>query len=353
MRDYTRLEYIWLDGYSPEPNLRSKTKILYADFAADDMKPENLPIWGFDGSSTKQAEGKSSDCLLKPVRVIKDPQRGPSAYLVMCEVLNADSSPHKLNTRHKIETNEEEHWFGFEQEYVISRLSDNMPLGFPDKGLPEPQGKYYCAIGSKQVAGRLIAEEHLAVCMEAGLNITGINAEVLLGQWEYQILGKGSKTASDDLWLSRYILHRIGEKYDVKINLHPKPIAGDWNGSGMHCNFSDEYMRETGGEKYIKGLMDILKDRHTEHIKNYGSSNEERLTGEHETQFIDTFSFGVSDRGASIRIPPSTAENLKGYLEDRRPASNADPYLITKLMSNVMKTAKPKTEDKQDGKKAR
>jgi len=347
MREYTRLEYIWLDGYSPEPNMRSKTKILYADFAVDDMKPENLPVWGFDGSSTQQAKGKSSDCLLKPVRVIKDPQRGQSAYLVMCEVLNADYTPHKSNTRAKIKNNEDGNWFGFEQEYVISRLTDKMPLGFPEEGLPEPQGKYYCGIGAGQTAGRLIAEEHLAVCIEAGLNVTGINAEVLIGQWEYQILGKGSKTASDDLWLSRYILHRIGEKYDVKIEYHPKPIKGDWNGSGLHCNFSDEYMRETGGKKYILKLMKLLDASHSTHIKNYGSSNEQRLTGKHETQYIDTFSFGVSDRGASIRIPVSTAENWKGYLEDRRPASNADPYLITKLIANVMKSAKPKTEDKQ------
>lgn len=344
MRDYTRLEYIWLDGYSPEPNLRSKTKILYAAFAPDDMKPENLPVWGFDGSSTKQAEGNSSDCLLKPVRITRDPQRGPHAYLVMCEVLNADGTPHATNTRSKIKKNDSEYWFGFEQEYVITDLKRGLPLGFPEEGFPEPQGKYYCGVGSKNVVGRLLAEEHLAVCMEAGLNVTGINAEVMIGQWEYQILGKGSQTASDDLWLSRYILERISEKYDVKVELHPKPVKGDWNGSGMHVNFSDEFMRETGGKKYIEGLMDILKDSHEEHIKNYGSSNEERLTGEHETQHIDKFSYGVSDRGASIRIPVSTGSTWKGYIEDRRPASNADPYLITNLITKALIKAKPKTK---------
>jgi len=347
MRDYTRLEYVWLDGYSPEPLLRSKTKILYAEFKPEDMKPENLPIWGFDGSSTKQAESSNSDCLIKPVRVVKWPWGGHSAYLVMCEVLNADGTPHESNTRNKIETNDEEYWFGFEQEYVLTKVKDKRPLGFPEKGFPEPQGKYYCGVGSKSVSGRIFAEEHLAVCMEAGLNVTGINAEVMIGQWEYQILGKGSKTASDDLWLSRYILFRLAEKYDVIVELHPKPIKGDWNGSGMHCNFSDEYMRETGGKKYIKGLMDILKDRHTEHIKNYGSSNEERLTGKHETQHIDTFTYAPGDRGASIRIPPSTAETWKGYLEDRRPASNADPYKITNLITKALQKAKPKIKKKK------
>tara|TARA_B100000519_G_C14252660_1_gene443286 strand:+ start:2526 stop:3572 length:1047 start_codon:yes stop_codon:yes gene_type:complete len=344
MREYTRLEYIWLDGYYPEPNLRSKTKILYASFAPDDMKPENLPVWGFDGSSTKQAEGKSSDCLLKPTRVIKDPQRGPHAYLVMCEVMNPDGTPHSTNSRSRIHNNKEEFWFGFEQEYVITDLKRNMPLGFPEEGFPDPQGKYYCGVGSKNVVGRLLAEEHLAVCMEAGLNVTGINAEVMIGQWEYQILGKGAQTAGDDLWLSRYILSRISEKYDVKVELHPKPVKGDWNGSGMHVNFSDNFMRETGGKKYILGLMDILEENHKIHIENYGSSNEERLTGEHETQHIDKFSYGVSDRGASIRIPVSTGKSWKGYLEDRRPASNADPYLITNLITNALIKAKPKTK---------
>tara|TARA_R110001592_G_scaffold62377_7_gene190904 strand:- start:150 stop:1217 length:1068 start_codon:yes stop_codon:yes gene_type:complete len=346
MRDYTRLEYIWLDGYYPEPNLRSKTKILYAAFAPDDMKPENLPVWGFDGSSTQQAEGNKSDCLLKPVRVIKDPQRGHQAYLVMCEVLNSDGSPHHTNSRSKIHNNEEEFWFGFEQEYVITDLNNGRPLGFPEEGFPEAQGKYYCGVGSKKAIGRLLAEEHLAVCMEAGLNVTGINAEVMIGQWEYQILGKGAQTAADDLWLSRYILARISEKYDVIIELHPKPVKGDWNGSGMHANFSDEYMRETGGKKYILSLMDILEENHAIHIENYGSSNEERLTGEHETQHINKFSYGISDRGASIRIPISTANNWKGYLEDRRPASNADPYLITNLIAAALIKAKPKTKTK-------
>jgi len=346
MRDYTRLEYIWLDGYLPEPNLRSKTKILYAEFAPDDMKPENLPIWGFDGSSTQQAEGSKSDCLLKPVRVIKDPQRGPNAYLVMCEVLNPDGKPHPTNTRSKIHINDDEYWFGFEQEYVITDLENNKPLGFPEEGFPEPQGEYYCGVGSKKAIGRLLAEEHLAVCMESGLNITGINAEVMIGQWEYQILGKGSQTASDDLWLSRYILYRISEKYDVIIELHPKPVKGDWNGSGLHANFSDKYMRETGGEKYILNLMNILGENHAIHIENYGSSNEERLTGKHETGHIDTFSFGVSDRGASIRIPVLTGETWKGYLEDRRPASNADPYLITNLITSALQKAKPKVKEK-------
>lgn len=317
-----KFEYIWLDGYLPEPTLRSKTKVLDMDFFHGDLKV--LPIWSFDGSSTRQAEGHFSDCLLKPVRVVPDPQR-VNAFLVICEVLNPDGTAHDSNHRALID-DDEDFWFGFEQEYVLT--VEGIPIGFPKHGYPRPQGPYYCAVGAGNVAGRDIVEEHFDTCLEAGLDITGINAEVLLGQWEFQILGKGGKRAGDDLWIARYLLHRITEKHGIKVEFHPKPIQGDWNGSGMHANFSNKHMREVGGKSYFDNIFEKLAIMHSDHIAVYGSENEKRLTGMHETQSIHQFSFGVSDRGSSIRIPIATAQDWKGYLEDRRPASNADPYRV-------------------------
>ncbi|MEM6757670.1 MAG: glutamine synthetase, partial [Planctomycetota bacterium] len=205
-------------------------------------------------------------------------------------------------------------------------------------GYPGPQGPYYCSVGTKNCVGREIVEDHLDTCLEAGLSITGINAEVMKGQWEYQLFGKGAKDACDDLQLSRYLLHRTAEKFGVTIELHPKPVKGDWNGSGMHTNFSTPDIREKGGEEFIKGLCEKFRPRHEAHIASYGSDNDQRLTGLHETQAIDQFSYGVSDRGASIRIPVATVESgYKGWLEDRRPNSSADPY---KVAAQIIKTVK-------------
>jgi glutamine synthetase len=330
----TKFEYIWLDGYSPEPNLRSKTKILNLEAFAGEIG--QVPMWSFDGSSTQQAEGHSSDCLLKPVSIYPDSGR-KNAWLVMCEVLNPDGSPHPSNTRAKYEA-DPGFWFGFEQEYTF--VVDGRPLGFPRNGYPAPQGMYYCSVGDGKVTGRHIVEEHLDACLEAGLSITGINAEVMLGQWEYQCFGKGSKQAADDLWISRFLLFRIAEKYNVHIEFAPKPMKGDWNGSGLHTNFSTPAMREKGGEELFRSICEAMGKKHEDHISVYGSQNHERLTGLHETQSIEKFSYGLSDRGSSIRIPIAVKEdNWKGYLEDRRPASNADPYQIAYRIMTTLKEA--------------
>ena len=333
-----KLEYIWLDGYTPEPYLRSKTKVVDDTFCGLVPELDQLPIWSYDGSSTQQADGHYSDCLLKPVRVIRDPQRKKS-FLVMTEVLKPDETPHESNKRHLLGEEDEDIWFGFEQEYTL--IKSKRPLGFPEDGFPEPQGKYYCGVGFDKVNGRRIVEEHLDVCLEAGLNVTGINAEVLLGQWEYQLFAEGKKRSADDLWLSRYLLHRITEKWEVNVEFHPKPLKGDWNGSGLHSNFSTKEMREVGGKEYVKSICEAFGDRHDLHIENYGSCNDERLTGDHETAPIHMFSYGVSDRGCSIRIPVDMVNNgWKGYLEDRRPASNADPYRITYVITETLKNVK-------------
>lgn len=324
-----KFEYIWLDGYKPTAHLRSKTKVLLLDEYNGELDP--LPMWNFDGSSTLQAEGNSSDCLLKPVRVYPDSTR-INAYLVVAEVLNPDGTPHPSNTRAKYEDNED-FWFGFEQEYVL--MDGNAPIGFPESGYPKPQGLYYCSVGSGHVEGRDFVEEHLDICLEAGLGITGINAEVMLGQWEYQCFAKGAKKAADDLIVSRYLLYRLSESYGFSVELHPKPVKGDWNGSGMHANFSNSALREEGGEELFKAVCEAFRPLQKEHIAEYGAYNDERLTGLHETQSIDEFSYGVSDRGASIRIPVSAAQTWKGYLEDRRPASNADPY---RVVARIIKT---------------
>jgi glutamine synthetase len=257
----------------------------------------------------------------------------------MCEVLNADGSAHESNGRATIDDDDDDFWFGFEQEYTLWDLEHHTPLGFPAAGYyPPPQGPFYCSVGAEFNVGREIVEEHLDACIAAGLNIEGINAEVMKGQWEYQIFAKGAKEAGDQIWLARYILERIGEKFGVQINLHPKPVKGDWNGSGMHANFSNGVMRESGKEETFTKICEEFGKFIPEHIAVYGTDNDQRLTGLHETQSIDKFSYGVSDRGASIRIPVSTKEDgWKGRLEDRRTASNADPY---KVAARIIKTVK-------------
>ena len=327
-----KVEYIWLDGYKPEPNLRSKTKIVDK---AGELELEDLPEWGFDGSSTRQAEGHFSDCLLKPVKLVIDPHR-TNGWIALCEVLTPDGTPHPSNTRTHLEDHPN-NWYGFEQEYTL--VEDGRPVGFPKDGYPAPQGQYYCGVGGGLVSARNAVEEHLVACLTAGLDITGINAEVMLGQWEFQVMGKGNKDACDQLWIARYFLHRISEDYGYKVEFHPKPIVGDWNGSGLHTNFSTAEMREQGGEELFNRIFKAFESNHIRHISNYGSSNEMRLTGRHETQSIDKFSWGISDRGASIRIPQSTAKNWIGYLEDRRPASNADPYRIVRVIEESLSQA--------------
>jgi len=329
-----KLEYIWLDGYKPTQSLRSKTKI-EKDFSG---KLEDCPMWSFDGSSTEQAPGGSSDCLLKPVFICPDPQR-KEGYLVMCEVLNADGTPHESNGRATIEDGDNDFWFGFEQEYFLWDNETNKPLGFPAGGYPAPQGPYYCSVGAANAYGREIVEEHLDVCLEAGLNVEGINAEVAAGQWEFQIFAKGAQEAGDQIWIGRYLLERIGEKYGVSINWHCKPLGQlDWNGSGMHANFSNTLLRTAGSEETFKKVCEAFRPVVKEHIEVYGADNDQRLTGKHETASIHDFSYGVSDRGASIRIPVQVPKwGWKGYLEDRRPNSAADPY---KVAARIIKTVK-------------
>lgn len=332
----SKLEYIWLDGYKPTQSLRSKTRIA-SNFGGS---LEECPMWSFDGSSTEQAEGNASDCLLKPVAVFPDPRK-KNGYLVMTEVLNADGSPHESNGRATIDDDDDDFWFGFEQEYFLWCPKNNLPYGFPSGGYPPPQGPYYCSVGAKNAFGRDLVDDHLDACLEAGLNVEGINAEVATGQWEFQVFAKGAKRAGDETWVARYLLERTGEKYGLAVDYHPKPLGDtDWNGSGMHANFSNGLMRESGKEDNFTKICEQFGKNIPRHISVYGADNDQRLTGAHETQSIDKFSYGVSDRGASIRIPVGTIEDgWKGRLEDRRPASNADPYKVAAAIVTTTKEA--------------
>ena len=328
-----KFEYIWVDGSHPTPQLRSKTRVL--DLHVED----DPPPWTFDGSSTGQAQSGASDCVLRPVFVCLDPisdLKGANGdCLVFCEVYTPDLNPHPTNTRvAAVETvdifAQHELLFGCEQEYTL--FEDGRPLGFEKKGATEAQGKYYCGVGADRVFGREIANDHMELCLKAGLMLGGINAEVMPGQWEFQLGPLPPIQMSDQLWVARWLLHRTAEYHGVIVSFDPKPMKGDWNGAGCHMNVSTKEMRESY-DACINACQ-ALEKRHALHIKSYGHDIKRRLTGQHETCSYKEFRYGVSDRGASIRIPWQVAQNeTGGYIEDRRPNANCDPYIVTQLIS--------------------
>jgi len=326
--------YIWIDGTGE--GMRAKTKTV-------DKEPKNvseLPIWNYDGSSTYQAEGSNSDTYLHPIAMYPDPfRRGPNK-LVLCETYKYNKQPTETNHRKLCaevmeKAKDVEPWFGLEQEYTMLD-QDGHPFGWPKNGFPGPQGPYYCGVGANKVYGRDVVEAHYRACLYAGINISGTNAEVMPAQWEFQVGPTEGIAMGDDLWLARFLLYRVAEDFGVVISLDPKPMVGDWNGAGCHTNFSTVPMRKPGGIKAIEEAIDRLSKHHIRHIKAYdpqeGKDNERRLTGAHETSSIHDFSAGVANRGCSIRIPRDVAEKGYGYMEDRRPSSNCDPYQVTRVM---------------------
>jgi len=330
-------EYIFIDA---DGDVRSKCRTL----ASNKVALDQLPDWNYDGSSTNQAPGEDSEVIIKPRAIFKDPFRGGDNILVMTDAYTPAGVPLPTNTRapaadifdkYEKAGNDKDPWFGLEQEYTLFNMDLTTPLGWPQGGYPGPQGPYYCGSGADRSYGRSISEAHYKACLFAGLEISGTNAEVMPGQWEYQIGPSTGIAAGDEMMISRYILKRVCEDFQVHVTLDPKPIPGDWNGAGMHTNFSTEKMRKEGGMSLIESAIKKLGNKHQEHIAAYGEGNERRLTGKYETADINTFSYGVANRGCSIRIPRSTDADGYGYLEDRRPSSNCDPYVVT---SKVMDT---------------
>ncbi len=337
------LEYVWIDASG---KTRSKNKIITIEVDEKLILEE----WTFDGSSTGQASGKVSDIILKPVSIFKNPFiKYTDSLLVLCECYDRDGTPHVTNSRHRCGITfssavYSDALFGIEQEYILFSRN-NLPLDWKEHNEPGCGGQndgvngspYYCGSGGDRCFGRKVAEEHLQMCLEAGVKICGTNAEVMASQWEFQIGPLNAIEVSDHLWIARYILDRVTENHDCYASLHPKPYKGDWNGSGCHTNFSTKEMREPGGLHSIKEACEKLERKHKEHMEVYGKYNEERLTGNHETSSINSFSWGMSNRGCSIRIPLVVEKTGCGYLEDRRPASNMDPYLVTeRLLSTIV-----------------
>ena len=326
------LEYIWLDA---DNNYRSKTKI-YNHEERKSFDLECIPEWNYDGSSTGQADGNDSEVYIKPIYMIRDVfRRNYDSWLVLCDTWLPNGEPHSTNTRFAAQkifdlVKNEETYFGLEQEFFA--LTKHAHLDVGNKML-DNQGPFYCGVGYGAAFHREFNEEALKNLIDSGLNITGFNNEVAIAQFEFQVLGEGIQ-AADELHLLRYILIRTSEKYNLHINFHPKPFMGV-NGSGCHTNYSTKTMREEGGIEAIYKAIDKLKEKHEEHIKVYGKDNNMRMTGKHETSDITEFSFGVADRGASIRIPRFTERDGKGYMEDRRPSSNMDPYIVTSKIAET------------------
>ncbi|KAH8487443.1 hypothetical protein Peur_069256 [Populus x canadensis] len=335
-------EYIWIGGSGMD--LRSKARTL--DGAVSD--PQKLPKWNYDGSSTGQAPGEDSEVILYPQAIFKDPFRRGNNILVMCDAYTPAGEPIPTNKRHSAakifshpDVVAEVPWYGLEQEYTLLQKDLKWPLGWPVGGYPGPQGPYYCGAGADKAFGRDIVDSHYKACLYAGINISGINGEVMPGQWEFQVGPSVGISAGDELWVARYILERITEIAGVVVSFDPKPIPGDWNGAGAHTNYSTKSMRNDGGFEIIKKAIGKLQLRHKEHIAAYGEGNERRLTGRHETADIHTFSWGVANRGASVRVGRDTEKEGKGYFEDRRPASNMDPYVVTSMIAETTILWKP------------
>ncbi|CAN6481767.1 unnamed protein product [Victoria cruziana] len=335
-------EYIWIGGSGMD--MRSKARTLPGPVS----DPSQLPKWNYDGSSTNQAPGEDSEVIIYPQAIFKDPFRRGNNILVMCDTYTPQGDPIPTNKRHaaaKIfnhpDVLAEEPWYGIEQEYTLLQKDVHWPIGWPVGGFPGPQGPYYCGVGADKAFGRDIVDSHYKACLYAGINISGINGEVMPGQWEFQVGPAVGISAGDELWVARYILERITEIAGVVLSFDPKPIKGDWNGAGAHTNYSTKSMRSDGGMDVIKKAIEKLGLRHKEHIAAYGEGNERRLTGRHETADINTFSWGVANRGASVRVGRDTEKNGKGYFEDRRPASNMDPYVVTSMVAETTILWKP------------
>ena len=320
----TILEYIWIGGRN---EIRSKTKVI-PHFLPFELVV--IPDWNYDGSSTWQADSNGdTEIILKPCALFKDPFRiirDTACYLVLCDTYKSNGQPTETNHRYHavkfFENTEEEPWFGLEQEFFIRMLGEQIIYNHSNY-----EGYFYCGTPTNHFE-RKIMEIHLNMCIEAGIRISGINAEVSKGQWEFQIGPCQGIEAGDHLIVARYILERLVEQIKYSIDYHPKPISSE-NGSGCHINFSTIGTRSENGLDIIHTYINRLSKKHTEHINVYGQKNHLRLTGKHETSNINEFTWGIGTRNTSIRIPNQVFRDKCGYFEDRRPAANIDPYQAT------------------------
>lgn len=343
LENHTQVTYVFIGG---NKELRSKTKTLpkftktrtFNKLELGDMRTEylvnELPNWNYDGSSTGQADGKFSEIIIKPQRIFKDPFRD-GGLLVLCDTYLPNGLPHDTNTRwyaNKIFDDGLDHepWFGIEQEFFVMKKNTKIPIAFPENGFPEPQGKYYCSVGSSNCMGRDVLETFYRAALYAGITISGTNVEVAPSQFEYQVGPCTGIESGDHMWMSRYILHRVSELFDVDINFEPKPVKGNWNGSGCHTNYSTKSMRNVGGLSDIVSAIHKLEKHHTHMIPFYGDeNNKERLSGSHETGQWEKFSWGYGDRGATIRVGTDVQKDKMGYFEIRAVSSDVDPWSIT------------------------
>merc|ERR1712060_462000 len=273
---------IWLDAHQTP---RSKTKVL----TARPTKLSDLPVWNYDGSSTEQAEGHNSEINIMPRAIFDDPFRGYPHVMVLTDAYNAwDDKPAIGNTRAACAEVHDKYkkldaWYGIEQEYTLMKpgkvgVAPTVPYGFNEDGSePAPQGPYYTGAGTGVAIGRPVADDHLKKCLQAGVKVTGINAEVMPGQWEYQVGPCRGIEIGDHMVVSRYIMYRVTEHHNVVCSLSPKPADGDWNGAGCHTNFSTKEMREKGGYEAIIKVCEAFGKVAAEHIAEYGEGNDKRL----------------------------------------------------------------------------
>jgi glutamine synthetase len=260
------IDYLWVDGFDT-PTIRSKTRVQPLKSVDDESFELEIEPWNFDGSSTGQATTADSERILLPARLY---QVSPAHYLLLCEVRNVDETPHETNHREALRTFLEENpqknmWVGFEQEYFLTDQNKN--IFWPDGGgEPINDPRYYCSVGGDRAKKRNLVRSHATGCWDIGIQIVGYNAEVAPGQWEFQCFNE---------------------------------------------------------------ILEKMEQSHTSTLKSYGTENDLRLTGEYETSSYNKFTSGIGSRDTSVRVPNSVPKNeWKGYLEDRRPSSNCDPYRV-------------------------